>query len=101
MTDSARVWQQVDTAIQEFLVLEVSVGMTFADSATRAHSTKEGLHNRKMARRAYDTGMRWRTRARFTQQDTKVYDRKLRELRLALNRLGDPIQDSYYDELAL
>jgi hypothetical protein len=95
MRDSATVWQQVDTAIQQFLILEVRVGMTFAETATRAQSTDECLHNRQLARRAYDTGVRWRARARFTQEDTRVYGRKLQELRLALNRLGDPIQDSY------
>ena len=30
MKDSATVWQQVDSAIQQFLIVELDLGMTFA-----------------------------------------------------------------------
>jgi hypothetical protein len=100
MRDSAIVWQQVDTAIQQFLVLEVDIGMTFAKSAVQAQSTGECLHNRRLARQAYDTGLRLLPRARFTEEDTRAYHRRLKQLRLALNRLGDPLEDSYCDDLA-
>jgi hypothetical protein len=100
MRDLATVWQQIDSAIQQFLVVEVDIGMTFAEAAMSASSTSERLHNRQLARRAYDTGLRWMIRARFTRQDTKTYHRRLRQLRLVLNQLGDPIQDSYCVDVA-
>jgi hypothetical protein len=100
MRDSATVWQQVDSAIQHFLILEVDIGMTFAEAATHASSTQERLHNRRLARKAYDSSAKWFARARFTEPDARTHNLKLRELRLALNKLGDPIQDSYSDDKA-
>ena len=101
MKDPATVWQQVDTAIQQFLIVELDVGMTFAQAAAHAQSTDERLRSRQLARKAYDTGSRWIFRARFTPEDSRTYHQKLRQLRLALNKLGDPIQDSYSDAFAL
>jgi hypothetical protein len=93
MKDSTIVWQQVDTAIQQFLILELKVGMTFAEFAIHAPSTTECLRSRQLARRAYDTGVRWMPRARFTHEETRAYYRSLKQLRLVLNRLGDPVQE--------
>ena len=100
MKDSATVWQQVDSAIQGFLIVELNLGMTFAMAAEHAQNTDERLRSRQMARKAYDTGSRWIFRARFTAEDSRTYQQKLRQLRLALNKLGDPIQDSYSDGFA-
>jgi hypothetical protein len=100
MRDSAIVWQQVDTAVQQFLIVELDLGMTFVRAAADADNTQERLHNRRLARKVYDNGLRWVVRARFNQEETKTYYEKLRLLRLALNKLGDPIQDSYCDDFA-
>lgn len=101
MGDVATVWGQVDTAIQQFLVIEVTIGMTFARAGMNALTTGECLRSRQLARRAYDTGSRWVERARFTAEGIKTYRRKLQELRFALNRLGDPVQDSYCEDVVL
>ena len=95
MRDSATVWQQVDTAIQQFLIVELDLGMTFARAAAAADNTEERLHSRRLARKVYDLGLRWVSRARFNGEDTKTYYERLRQLRIAINKLGDPIQDSY------
>jgi hypothetical protein len=94
MRDAVAIWQQVDTAIERFLVLETDIGMTFAEAARHALCTEECLRNRRLARRAYETAQRWTRRVRFSGEAEKTYCRKLQRLKEALNRLGDPVSGS-------
>lgn len=72
-----------------FLEIELEVGITFAKAAENAASTEDLLHNRKLARRAYDSVLRHTSRANSTGLETKRITTRLRKLRLALFRLGD------------
>jgi hypothetical protein len=99
MKDLATTWQEIDGAVQQFLVMELKIGMTFADSASLAESSRERLYRRRLARRAYDNGLKWARRAKFAKEDMKTYRSELGRLRHVLNELGDPIEDPNYDEL--
>jgi hypothetical protein len=99
MKDLATTWQEVDSAIQQFLVTELKIGMTFADSASLAESSRDRLYRRRLARRAYDNGLKWMRYAKFEEEDMKTYRSELRRLRHILNALGDPIEEPSYDEL--
>lgn len=91
MRNSIATWEQVDTALSRLLVIEAEIGLTFAQAATSANSTGECLHNRRLARQAYDNAGRWMRRARLDDEDAKALGGKLRLLRDELCRLGDPI----------
>lgn len=90
MKNAGEIWQQIDTAVCRLMFLEAAVGMTFAEAAINAYSTDECLHNRKMARRAYDTAQTWMHRGRLTDVETKDLRAKLLCLGEILRRLGDP-----------
>ena len=91
MRDSIATWRQVDSALSRLLFIEAEVGLTFAQAALNAGSTRECLHCRKLARRAYDNAGKWLTRTRLTTEDTKALHDKLQLLRAELKRLGDPL----------
>jgi hypothetical protein len=88
--NKAGVWQQVDSALCRLLILETDIGMNFARVATFADSTGESLHNRRLARRAYDTAEKWMARARLTSEEKKILSVRMKSLREALRGLGDP-----------
>jgi hypothetical protein len=90
MRDAAAVWQELDAAIGRLAVIETEVGMTFALAALHAESTQECLHNRQLARTAYDTAQKWMNRTKFKGDEEKVLCSKLLILGSALRRLGDP-----------
>lgn len=81
--------QQMDAAMSRFLVVELEVGLTFAKAAINAHWTQELLHNRKLARKAYDTATRLMNQAKLTEAEAKGLDSGLQSLKLALSQLGD------------
>jgi hypothetical protein len=99
MRDFPMVWQDADTALKQFVIVEVNLGITFADSASCELSTRDRLRNRQLAKRAYDSAVKWLPKVSFTRIETKAYYTKLHKLRLALNRLGDPIQGSISGDL--
>jgi hypothetical protein len=84
------MWQQVDSALCRLLFLETDIGMNFAHVAVSADSTREGLHNRQLARRAYDNAERWMSRATLTRGEKKMLCGRMQCLREALRGLGDP-----------
>jgi len=90
MTNAAAVWQELDTALGRLAVIETEVGMTFALAAIHAESTQDCLHNRKLARRAYDTAQRWMDRGKLDERELKLLHSKLRMLGSVLRQLGDP-----------
>ena len=91
MRDSIATWQQVDTALSRLLVIEAEIGLTFAQAAISSNSTGECLHNRRLARQAYDNAERWMLRARLDDKETKALCSKLQLLKTELCRLGDPV----------
>jgi hypothetical protein len=94
MRDSVAVWHQVDAAISTLVMTEANVGLTFAQAAAYAVSTRECLHNRKLARRAYENAQRWLLRVRQGNGDDEAVQNKLQLLEEMLRRLGDPMQKS-------
>jgi hypothetical protein len=93
MRDSFATWQEIDTALSRLLFIEAEVGLTFAHAAISADSTGECLHNRKLARRAYDNAGKWLARAKLADGDTNALCNRLQTLRRELRRLGDPVND--------
>ncbi|HYK37593.1 hypothetical protein [Alloacidobacterium sp.] len=94
MRDSIATWQQVDTALSRLLVIEAEIGLTFTQAANAANSTGECLHNRRLARQAYDNARNWMRRARLDDTDAKALCSKLELLGNELCRLGDPVGKS-------
>lgn len=91
MRNSIATWEQVDTALSRLLVIEAEIGLTFAQAATSADSTGECLHNRRLARQAYDNALRWVHNARLDDEDVKALRWRLQLLKAELCRLGDPV----------
>ena len=83
--------QEMDAAMSKFLEIEVEVGQTFAKAAANAQWTHELLHNRRLARRAYDTTTRLMTSAKLTEVNARKIARELQILRLMLSQLGDSL----------
>jgi hypothetical protein len=90
MTDSAPLRQQLDAAMTRYLVIELEVGLAFAQAAANAEHTKDLLHNRQIARRAYDSACMLMRRAYFHNIELHYLQNTLQKLRLALRGLGDP-----------
>jgi len=89
--DALRFRHEMDAAMSRFLAVEVEVGHAFAKAATDARWTREVLHNRRLARRAYDTATRLMRQVRFAEGEAQTLARRLENLRLSLSKLGDPL----------
>jgi len=83
--------QQMDSAMARFLVIEVEVGIGFARAAHHALWTRDLLHNRELARKAYDTALQRMDHVRLAEREAKRLMKDLQKLRLALYQLGDPV----------
>ena len=81
---------QMNAAMSRFLEIELEIGQTFADAAIHARWTQELLHNRRLARRAYDTTIRLMRHANLAKADARKVAIKLHRLRQKLSQLGDP-----------
>jgi len=90
-SDSLRLWNEMDAAMSRFLVVEAGVGRAFAKAAIDARETREALHNRQLARKAYDTIVRLMSQVRLTKADAKTLHRGLQHLKQVLSQLGDPV----------
>jgi hypothetical protein len=90
MREAATVWQEIDAAIGKLASIEAEVGLTFAFAAIHAESTQECLHNRQLARQAYDNAQEWTNRTKFKNGEEKILECRLRLLGSALRQLGDP-----------
>ena len=89
--DLASFRQQMDAAMSKFLEIELKVGQTFAKAAINAQWTRELLHNRRLARRAYVTTTRLMGSAKLTEANARKVARELQILRLLLSQLGDSL----------
>jgi hypothetical protein len=81
---------QMNAAMSRFLEIELKIGQTFADAAINSRWTQELLHNRRLARRAYDTTVRLRDHANLAKADARRVDSELQRLKWKLSQLGDP-----------
>jgi hypothetical protein len=90
MATSIAIWHQVNAAIYRFLIVEADVGLTFAKSAITADSTEQCLHDRGVAREAYETAATMIKRTALTGREAKILRRKMLLLNGFLDRLGDP-----------
>jgi hypothetical protein len=90
MTNPIAIWQQVDAARYRFIGVETDLGLTFARAAIGAHSTDECLHDRQLARKAYDTAAKIMTTSVLAGRQAATLRRKLQLLKDLLGRLGDP-----------
>ena len=90
MTSLVAIWQQVNAARCRFIGVETDLGLTFARSAMGADSTEECLHNRRLARLAYDTATKMMTTTALADRQAATLRRKTKLLKALLGRLGDP-----------
>jgi hypothetical protein len=90
-TDLFQFRRQMDVAMSRFLEIELEIGRTFAEAAIQAPWTAEALHNRRLARRAYDTTIRLMHRAKFEKAGVRKFSRDLERLKCLLSQLGDPL----------
>ena len=77
----------------DFLRTEISSGMTFAQLAREAQPFEIGKaeRNRRNARLAYDTVLRFRGRVRMSKEATRTLESELARLRLTLKELGEAV----------
>jgi hypothetical protein len=87
----ATIWQEIEATLLSFLLVELDLGMTFAKAAADAAETRERLHNRMLARSAYDTVVRLESKAKPAGESAAELAAKMAELRSALCGLGDPL----------
>ena len=76
-----------------FLFVEVKTGLTFANSALSGTGrTRERIErNRKNARRAYDSLLRFRRRVPLSDKEAVRLEAGIQELKAALQALGDSL----------
>lgn len=82
--------REMNAAMSRFLQIELQVGQTFAKAAINARWTRESLHNRRLARKAYDTTKRLMD-AKLTKAKSRKISKQLEILKLMLSQLGDPL----------
>jgi hypothetical protein len=77
----------------DFLRTEISSGMTFARMAREAEPFEIGKveRNRRNARLAYETVLRFRPRVRLSKEAVKTLESELAQLRLTLKELGEAV----------
>jgi hypothetical protein len=88
--DACLFRQQMVSTMTRFLEIELEVGLTFARAATQSTVTVDVVHNRKLARKAYDTVSRSLGQADLMDCRSKKVVNRLQRLKVALFRLGDP-----------
>jgi hypothetical protein len=82
--------EELHAAMSRFLTVELEVGLGFAQAAAEARWTEELLRNRRIARRAYELARQMIGRTYLSRPEMARLEKKLRELRAALLKLGDP-----------
>jgi hypothetical protein len=75
--------------MSRFLDIELDVGRTFAWAAMNSRWTGDVLHNRRLARKAYNTTARLISHPKLTDTDAKKLAKKMELLKLTLIQLGD------------
>jgi hypothetical protein len=90
MADSAAISQHLSTVMSRFLAVELEVGFMFAQAATESRETRTLLHNRMIARKAYDMAGKMMNRAHITKMELRMLRTRREKLRSVLCGLGDP-----------
>jgi hypothetical protein len=76
-------------AVIRFLNTEADVGLTLASLAAESRDAKKRLRNRRNARKAYDSALRYFDKAAPTDAELKVVQQKMATLRELLKSLGE------------
>jgi hypothetical protein len=75
-----------------FLKVDLDVALNFAKIALHSQSNRgRRTRNQANARKAYDTVIQWKNRLEISREDAVEIDAKLRELRAALEQLGEKL----------
>lgn len=76
-----------------FLLTEISSGLSFARIAREASPDDSGKteRNRRNARTAYETVLKFRNRVRLSDSASKKLETHLEELRSSLRQLGESL----------
>ena len=74
----------------QFLKVDLDVALNFAKIALHSQSNHDKRRrNQANARKAHDTVIQWKNRLEISRQDALEIDAKLREVRAALEKLGE------------
>jgi hypothetical protein len=93
MQKATATWRQLEDAMLSFLSVELEVGLMFARAARGTEDVGELLHNRRLARKAYDTFEKMIQQNRQVRMTNAVeHDLRNRQRALwnALKTLGEP-----------
>jgi hypothetical protein len=74
-----------------FLNTEADVGLNLAHFAAESRDAKKRVRNRRIAREAYDTVLRYLDRAAPTDEELKAVQQKVSTLRELLKSLGERV----------
>jgi hypothetical protein len=88
--DPAIVWQQLEEAMVTFLRVELETGLVFARAATTIDDVPDLLHNRRLARKSFDTFQILAGKLGTQNPVLHALDGKRMALHNALKKLGEP-----------
>jgi hypothetical protein len=83
--------QEMKGAISRLLFTEAEVGLNFAQAARNAPDTWECLRCRRVARRAYETILKWKNYDLMSDHEAERLRAKVSQLREMLRSTGDPL----------
>lgn len=75
----------------DFLRAELMVGLTRAKMAQKASTESKRERNRVEARKAYDSVLRFLSKAALSPEENKEIDSKLTELKFVLQSVGEDV----------
>lgn len=77
----------------KFLLTEIETGLTFAHVAVTAKPNQKDKieRNRKNARKAYDTLLRFQPQVSFSEEENAKFKAGKKKLEAALRVLGEPV----------
>jgi hypothetical protein len=81
--------ERVNRTQLDFLKLEIAVGRTFSSLALETNDTEKRARNRRAARKAFDTVLRFRDQIALTRDDTRWLNENLLRLKRELAMLGE------------
>lgn len=90
MPKSGGIWQQLNAAMSSFVRVELEVGLAFAQAAADADCVDELLHNRYLARKAYNESEKLMHHVCPKRLELRELQKRRSQLQSALRKLGDP-----------
>ncbi len=80
---------RVNQASTEFLKIDVETALTFVKIAQRTRDEVRKQRNRRAARKAYETVIKFMERVELRTEDMRILARGLKQLRSELQSLGE------------